>query len=79
MCSKLKTPNFKDFVNEYDIIFLTETKLDDSDECNISGYTFFRKNRGVCKKKSGGMGVFIRNCYMKNIKIVENITFKKRV
>ena len=79
LCSKLKTPDFEDFVNNHDIIFLTETKLDDLDNCNISGYTLFRKNRGVCKKKSGGIGVFVKNCYTENIKIVENVSFQKRI
>ena len=35
LCSKMKSPDFSEFVNNYDIVFLTETKLDDLDECNI--------------------------------------------
>ena len=79
LCAKLKTPDFYDYVNNYDILFMTETKLDDLDECNIDGYTLFRKNRGICKKKSGGTGFFIRNILLNNLKVQENRSFKKRI
>ena len=79
LCAKLKSPDFSDFVQDNDIVFLTETKLDDTDECKVEGYTLFRKNRGVCKKKSGGVGVFVKNCFLDFVKIIEQKSLKKRI
>ena len=58
--SKLMFPEFTEFIEEYDLICLSETKLDDVDQCDVPGYTFFNKNRDRCKRKSGGIGVFVK-------------------
>ena len=65
--SKLKFPEFDDFINEYDLIVLTETMLDDTCDCEIPNFTLFKKNRGICKKKSGGIGVLVRDEIIKKI------------
>ena len=79
--SKLKFPEFYECVNGYDIILITETMFDDTDECDIPGYSFFRKNRGFCKKKSGGIGALVNDEILRlyNIKIKEHFSYKKRV
>ncbi|XP_051789513.1 uncharacterized protein LOC127529574 [Erpetoichthys calabaricus] len=46
--------------HNYDIIAITETWLNnkDGDECNIEGYTFFRKDRQ--NRKGGGVAVYAK-------------------
>ena len=41
LISKLNCPEFISLVNNYDIVGLKETKLDDIDTINIPGYTAF--------------------------------------
>ena len=55
-------PEFIEFINNYDLFCVIETKLDDYDNVSIPGYTYCYQNRKqVYKKKSGGIGIFIRN------------------
>ena len=41
LCSKLRYPEFVDFVGKQDVVCVVETKLDDLDECSVPGFTFF--------------------------------------
>jgi hypothetical protein len=38
LVSKLRNPDFREFISLYDIICLTETKLDNYDEVELDGY-----------------------------------------
>jgi exonuclease III len=55
--AKLKFGVLEDYVQQFDIISLSETKTDTIDEQNISfvGYTPKFMHREKCKKKSGGI------------------------
>ena len=57
---KLLFPDFIEFIKKYDIVCISETKLDDIDVINVQldGYTFFAKNR-ISRRKSGGVGIFV--------------------
>jgi hypothetical protein len=58
--SKLRNPDFVEFINNYDIVCLTETKLDFYDNIHIDGYKLLSQvNRVNCKARSGGICVFI--------------------
>jgi len=71
LCSKLNNPDFVSFVNDYDIVNFSETKLDCYDRPHIDGYTFIGKNRDICKNKSGGVGLFVRSHLSDNIAVLE--------
>ena len=40
---------------------------------------FSEKNRGICKRKSGGVGVFVKNRLLDRLMIIENVDYKKRI
>ena len=59
---KLQYPELKEFFNAYDMICLTETKLDDFDNISIPGFPYlYQKRKQRYLRKSGGIGVFLRN------------------
>jgi exonuclease III len=66
LMNKLLCPDFLDFIQKYDIVCMSETKLDDIDVINvkIDDYEFFAKNR-KSKRKSGGVGFFVRKHLIK--------------
>ena len=71
---KLIGIEFEIFVNSYDIVFLTETKLPEqmsSNDLNIPGYTMMCKNRKNAKHASGGVAILIKNEYINKCEIVE--------
>lgn len=53
--SKMKYPEFRELLESYDIICLTEPKMDDLDSCDIDGFTYCVKNRTTCERKYGGI------------------------
>ena len=66
-------PDFGELISHYDIFCVSETKLDDLDLINLPGYSFVsqvRKQRYL--RKSGGIGVFVRNCLFKHVSLVES-------
>ena len=69
--SKLKYPDFEEFVNKYDIICLSETQLDFFDKIVVENYKYhgvFRKNAA---KKSGGVGILVRNNLWSKVDFLE--------
>ena len=58
--AKLKFPDFQEFINKYDIVCLTEIKTDQYDEIDIDGFKFISASRAIAKRKSGGVGLFIK-------------------
>ena len=50
-----------------------EAKLDDLDSISLSNYTFFHQSRRQkCLRRSGGIGVFIRNELVQRVKLIES-------
>ena len=74
LISKLKLNVLQDYVSEYDVIFLQETKLDGADVINVSipGFTPFYNHRKDYKNKSGGLATFIKD------EICQHFTFNKK-
>ena len=72
LCAKLKFPAFQEFLNQYDIICLTEIKTDQYDEVNIDWLKFISASRAVAKRKSGGVGVFIKKTIWPFVNILDN-------
>ena len=58
--SRMKCVEFFDFLNKYDIIMMTKTKLDDIDDLTFSVFKLITKNRKHKKRASGGVAVLIR-------------------
>lgn len=68
--SKLLTPEFENFVNKYDILCFSETKLTDLDDTCIPGYECYCKNRS--NNKSGGIAIFIRKNINNHFTIIKS-------
>ena len=72
MTSKLIIPGFQSFISNFDIICLSETKLDQFDSVNINGFKFIFANRELARRKSGGVGVLIKNDLWPYIKVLDD-------
>ena len=76
LVSKLNNPDFIEFISLYDIICLTETKIDQYDTIDVEGFTILpcviRQN---CKSKSGGICVLVRDCFCKYVKVIDPVYF----
>jgi exonuclease III len=61
--SKLKGVEFENMLRKYDIVMLSETKLNriSAGSIDIPGFKFMPKNRSGAKAASGGVGVFIKD------------------
>ena len=76
--SKSTYPDLEEFISQHDIVCISESKLSDTDTVNIQGFTSFYKNRKNYLRKSGGLLVLVRDCYVKNIKIYEHVSVRDR-
>ena len=68
--TRLRSPDFDLFISEYDLIFLTETKLDDLDIIDIDGFDCHTMNRTTFKSKSGGLALLVMHSLSNSIEIV---------
>ena len=70
--SKLKFPDFYDFINGYDILGINETKLDEYDSIEIEGYEVFCLHR-KCKKSrlSGGVASLVKKGICKYVEVLK--------
>ena len=60
--SKLKCPDFIQWIYKYDIICLQETKTDETDVIEIPGYTIYMYNRQkLSRYRSGGIALLVKN------------------
>ena len=60
-------------IQSYDIFCVTETKTDETDIISLQNYTYFsqcRKQSFV--RKSGGIGIFVKNELAKYISVIES-------
>lgn len=68
--SKLNIPEFNELIHQYDLIGLQETKLDDIDSVNISGYKIFCNNRQkISRYRSGGTALLVKENIAPYVKI----------
>ena len=66
-----KYKEFLDFISSYDVIGLTETKVDDADNISIPGYVIYAKNRHTLSKtRSGGILVAVRDNIVKYVHVI---------
>lgn len=62
-------PEFIDLINSHDVIGVQETKLDDSDQIDIPGYTIICQNRcSLSRYRSGGTALIVKNSVFPYIK-----------
>ena len=57
----MKLPDFYEYINSYDIVMLTETKLDEYDQIDIPNCVVIFKVRKYKKRASGGAAVLSRS------------------
>ena len=67
LLSKLKFNDFLDYLCTFDLIRLSETKLDNYDDFNLENFSIFSKNRQ--KYRSGGV-LLVKNNISKYIEII---------
>jgi hypothetical protein len=70
--SKLRIPEFNALIAEYDIVCISESKLDDIDEVEIENFTVFTKNRKKFKHRSGGVAILVKSALTDKVKLIEN-------
>ena len=59
--SKLKRPDFIEFISKHDIVGICETKMDQFDQISIDGFTVFSSCRKHCKRSSGGVMFLVKD------------------
>ena len=70
MSAKLRCPEFCDFISQYKIIGLQESKTDDTDSIVLPGYTCTLNNRDkLSRYRSGGIALFVRDSISDFVKI----------
>ena len=59
---KLYYPEFVELVKQYDIFGTLETNLDEYDNIDLAGYTYFGKCRQTfISRRSGGIGLYVHD------------------
>ena len=70
--TKLQCPEFVEYLNDFDIIALQETKLDELDVVHLDQYQcVFKHRKQKVLRKSGGLAVFVREKLYKYFTYVE--------
>ena len=71
--SKLKSPDFIEFLQGFDIVCLSETKLTKYDAPDIPGFKLCANNLGIERRNSpsGGVGLLIANKHNDKVRILE--------
>ncbi len=70
--SKLKYNVFENYIQQYDVICLYETKLNDFENIQIEGFELHVNNRKKYVHCSGGIGVLVKNYLSVNIDFIES-------
>ena len=75
LLSKLKIPDFLDFVKQYEIICISESKLDQYDFIEVPGFQCFTLNRGGKKKnRSGGIALLVNEEICKYVEVLKGLS-----
>jgi hypothetical protein len=69
--SKLKAIDFEEYISSYDIVCLTETKLDEIDAIEVPGFVLHSKVRTKRKRASGGVAILVKSSLSQSIERVE--------
>lgn len=70
---RLNYPEFIQMVENYDILCVLETKLDEFDVIDLPNYTFLSKPRSEKSyRKSGGLGFCIHNSLKDKVEILDS-------
>ena len=69
--SKLLLPDFDEFLKTCDILGIGETKTCVDDVISFPNYTYFSKPRQHYLRRSGGLGIFVKDSLVPNITIIE--------
>ena len=60
--SKVNCPDFVNFLYEFDIICIQESRLDDVDQITVPGYKIFMHNRKqIARYRSGGIALLVKD------------------
>ena len=70
--TKLKGADFEQYIEQFDLVCLGETKLDRFDDIVIPGYKCYMLNRTVCKVKSGGIALLVKESLLAFVKPLES-------
>ena len=71
--TRLNYPEFVELIQKFSIVCLSETKVDKYDMFDVPNYTFFSKPRSEkVKRKSGGLGFFIKNSIIDKVTTVQS-------
>jgi exonuclease III len=70
---RLQYPEFNEFVKRFDVIGSQETRVDDSDDLQLPGFTVSTKNRAALSKvRSGGIALGVKDAISKHFTLVNN-------
>jgi len=70
--SKVNCPEFTNYLNDFSIIGLQETKLNDLDHVELEQFDIFYKNRSINKhRRSGGIALLVKKNISKYVTILE--------
>ena len=64
-------PDFSEILNEYDLLFFSESKISETDIITFPGFCSFEKQRKQFIRKSGGISVYFKNEHSKYIKKID--------
>ena len=70
--TKLKGVDVEQYIEQFDLVCLGETKLDRLDDIVIPGYKCYMLNRTVCKAKSGWIASLIKEYLLAFVKPLES-------
>ena len=70
---KMQYPEFRDLISNYDLFCVTESKLDNHDLITLPGYKFISQpRRQKFLRRSGGIGVFVKDNISPHISIIDS-------
>ena len=68
----MKSVEFYNFINNHDVILMTETKLDELDQIAFPGFKLITKNRLFKRKTSGGLAALISAKVQSRVSLITN-------
>ena len=70
--NRMKSVEFYNFINNYDVILMTETKLDELDQIAFPGFRLITKNRLFKRKASGGVAALLSEKVQSRVSLINN-------